>query len=303
VTTVLEPFRVHPSGVGVYLVPPVGCFYRIWRDPSPTELILDEDDKPIGERDTFVLAGYTCETRQYLEWDVPLNQDLTYRLEVSETEDGPYEELYRSTLCPEPVTVYSALQDGELMDAQNPRDALVVYYATRLAQLVRRGQLKVRNPDYKYRYNVLSKYEFNNPELPLLALDYSGGMGEEADLGGFLTEETLMIALTGVASSKEERDGLAGAVRGLIADVSLFLGDLNCINTSYHGYSNGIVESEPYLWSFELTLQTTAYSWNGRREAPWEIVPIAGWQALHLGDLDDEYDDEGLGDGYLGVLY
>lgn len=288
--------QTHSSGVGVLLLPPVNTHYRFWRDPGPFEdvfqtdergnVVLDETRQPVLLRSDAlpVLTGYSVRERKFLDWEVSVDEPVHYWLEVAMTENGPWTTVQEWRPVLEPQMYYSAMEDGENYDVSNPRDALVVFFGTRLAQLARAGKLYVRNKARRRKYNVTTAYSFDDADMPVLAIGMGYGGGQIGDLGWTVTEETLRLDLVGMAADKGERDSLTLALRGLIAEVNLFLGDLGCVETSFGQMSEEEQHSEPMLYLVKQSIATTVYTHIGIDAGSWELAPVGGWTGIDLGD-------------------
>jgi hypothetical protein len=285
----------HPSGCGAYIQPPRFTYYRFWRDPCPTEDVFAVDAKgniilsPDTRQPTYistaqipVLQGYTDQARRYLDWEVPVGVPFTYRLELSVLEDGPWVQVQDWVLDLQPTMSYSAIEDGENYDVSNPRDALVVFYGTRLAQLARAGKLYTRNKAYRKKYNTTTAYSFDDADMPVLSIGLGYGSGHGGDLGWNLTEENIRLDIVGMAADKLERDSLTAALRGLVAEVDLFLGDLGCVETSYGQLRETEQHSEPMLYLIEQSITTTLYTHIHIDSGAWELIPIGGWAGIHV---------------------
>ncbi|TDE85579.1 hypothetical protein [Deinococcus sp. S9] len=296
----LAPLSVqpHPSGCGTLVLVAPGVHYRLWRDPGPRvrEIELDENGEPLRDPMTGqilstatdelvpICQGYETRAQPYLDWDVPVNQPVTYWLETGPGEDGPWTEVARETVTPQPELAYSVLEDGITMDALNVRDAIAVFFSTRLAQLAREGRVIARKPEWKLRFPMTVAYDFEDANLPLGAVGMSYGTGTQGDLGWNMTEEDLKFSLTFVAKTREERDSITMAIRGLLQELDWFLGDMGCVNTCAGEMTEGYQNVVPVLYSLELAIGTTSYIWHTSKDFGWRLLPIT-WLT----------DDAGLG--------
>lgn len=259
----------HPSGCGYYLRPPVGVEYQIFRSDVRTGID--------GVTPGLIAKGYADRYTRYLDWDVPVNKSVTYRF-VYGSKDLSY------TVEADPVDTYSALEDSEVMDAPNPRDGLVVYYSTRLAQLVKKGKVLVHlkgeqtESNHSRKYSVRTEYAFEEAELPAIALDYSGGEATGLDLGHSMTEVPFKVDAHMIASSREERDSLRQAVVGLWRDTEWFLEDLGCYESVLTNLDNGMQADEPPFFTLSWSITGTAAVSQGHLDRPWEMLRRTYWQ-------------------------
>jgi|GEM_PF-6638808 len=281
----------HESGMGVLITPPTHTYFRVWRTPGPTEeifetdadgeLVLDPDtDAPIliEERDVPVLSGYVTSTRRLMDWDTPVDVPLRYRIEISDTEAGPYAPVLDDTLTLEPNVTYSALEDGGLLGVASPRDALVVYLSWRLASLARQGVIPVRRKSHKRKFPVVTSYSFNEADLPVVAVHYAYGRGHALDLGSTMSVHHPKIGFTVAAADKPERDALTRVFEGLIVELESFLVDLGCDEVEYGEMAESVQQSDPYLHLLELALGMTRYVFHGHRAASgWTLIPTSRW--------------------------
>ena len=285
----------HPSGVGMLIALPLRVHYRLWRDPGPSVPVIHPDSLdehgdpkrdpetgqflyPQGTQAVPILVGYETRPQPYLDWDVALNVPVTYWIELGESPLGPWLERGRQTVTPTPELTYSVLEDGLTMDALNIRDAIAVFYSTRLAQLAAEGHVIARKPEWRQRFPMTVAYDFEEANLPLGAVQMSYGTGHQGDLGWNITEEDLKFSLSFVAASREERDSISMAVRGLLQELDWFLGDMGCVNTSAGELVENYQVLTPILYSFELAIGTTAYLWHGTRDLGWKLLPVT-WAA------------------------
>lgn len=292
-------FTEHPSGVGYYISPPVGMHYRIWRTPGPQEVTypldargnaaLDDEDQPLPPtvRDLPLLYGYSDVGRRFLDWDAPVDQDVTYWVETGPTPEGPWKTIHRIKLRCAPEMTYSVLSDSGIQDVMNIRDALVVFLSVRLAQEARAGRVYTRQLGHRKRFNVVTEYEFAEADLPAVSVGYSYGTGAGADLGVTMMEEIVKIHFEVLCADKRERDSLTSAFRGLLPQIELFLGDLGCIDTTYGELQEVEQGSDPMYYRLSLSISTVLLTQVGYRPAHvWELAPIGGWTGEVYGNDD-----------------
>ena len=288
-------FSSHPSGVGLYISPPLGVYYRVIRTPGPEEVVFQEDEdgnaalddagQPIliSRTPVPVLHGFTRKPCRYLDWDVPVETDVTYTIYTSDTENGTYAPYFRQVMHTSVDTSYSALEDSDMNDVVNIRDAMVVYLSTRLGQLARQGKVYTRQPGHRMKYNVTTEYEYADADLPIVSVGLGYGTGSSACLGWELTEEILTLKIVGAAMNKQERDTLTNALRGLIHEIDYFLQDLGCMESSYGHLVEGVQHSSPTVYLLEMDISTTTFAHIAVRETPWQLVPIGGWAGIDDG--------------------
>lgn len=276
-----------------------GLHFRLWRDPGPVvrEYAVDEFDEverdpltgqfldPGTEKPVPILQGYEIRDQPYLDWDVPLGVPVTYWLETAETDEGPWAEAARHTVTAEPALEYSVMQDVTTLSTLNVRDALAVFYSTRLAQLAAEGAVIARKPEWKKKFPMVVSYDFDEANLPLGSVEMSYGSSGQGDLGWNYTEEDLKFSMIFVAQGREERDSVSAAVRGLMQELDWFLSDLGCVKTCAGEMSHGYQNVSPILYSFEIAIGTTAMVWHGEKNiSGWKMLPVT-WLAA---------DDEGF---------
>lgn len=264
----------HPSGVGCFLVPPVGAQIRIKR----SDVRNDGVDGEAG----VIFKGYLHTPRRFLDLDVPLNKAVTYTFEVMNRTTGEYEVFDTVEGHLEPQLSYSAIEDADTYDVANPRDALMIFYSTRLAQLVREGALYVRGAaenksNHVHRYPVTAAYEGRSNELPTISVDHAGSNGHLGDLGGTYTEEDVQIEMVAAAATIEERDSLASAIRGLLKDTDSFMEDVGMMLPMMAHFEMGVEPVNPPLYTLRWSIMGTVTTWHGNRDLPWEILPLYGW--------------------------
>lgn len=266
----IYPFATpHPSGCGCYLVPPSGVPYKIFRSDVKFGL---------GRVPGLILQGVASPGTRYLDWDLPVGKSVTYRLEAG----GETEEI---TVEAEPQNTYSAVNDADMEDAENPRDALVVYYATRLAQLTAKGKVVVNLKDgevesnHARKFSVRTEHNFEEAELPILVLEYEGGEAHGLDLGHEMTEAPFKVEGYFIASSREERDSARQAFVGLWRDTEWFLEDVGCYEADMINIKNSMQPDEPpfYILSFDI-VGVFAVDQNAR-EQTWSMLSRVEWSA------------------------
>lgn len=281
--------------MGLYIEVPLGVYYQITRTPGPEQVVFEEDEdgnaaldengQPIliSRTDVPILQGFTRKPSRYLDWDVPVEVDIAYTILTCDTVDGVYAPFWQQTMHTSVDTSYSVLEDSDMNDVINIRDAMVVYLSTRLGQLARQGKVYTRQPGHRMKYNVTTEYEYADADLPIVSVGLGYGTGSSACLGWELTEEVLSLKIFGAAMDKRERDTLTGALRGLIHEIDYFLQDLGCMESSYGHLVEGVVHSSPTLYSVEMDISTTAFTQIAVRETPWQLVPVGGWAGIDDG--------------------
>lgn len=281
----IEP---HPSGTAFFVLLPMKVHYRLWRTPGPVvrEIERDENGEPLRdpmtgqilseatEKAIPIMTGLEIQPHPYLDWDVPVGEEVTYWLETGPSDQGPWTEVARQTVKAEPELTYSVLDDGATMDALNIRDAIGVFFSTRLAQLAREGRVIARKPEWKNRFPMTVAYDFEEANLPLGAVGMSYGTAAPGDIGWTMTEEDLKFSLTFVAQTREERDSVSMAARGLIQELDWFLSDMGCVNTVAGEMVEGYQQVSPVLYSYEFAVGTTSYIFHGARDFGWRLLPV-----------------------------
>ena len=270
-----SPYGVwqHPSGVGCFVVVPAGAPFRVLRS---------DIRKGVDGEAGLLLRGHCERPRRFLDLDVPLNEDVTYTFETLNNQTGEYEVLDTFSGHLEPQLTYSAVEDADSYDVVSPRDALIIFYSTRLAQLVREGRLYVKGAaqgqsNHHRRYPVSAGYEFRPQDLPVISADHAGSAGALGDLGGNYTEEDIQIEFMAAAASIEERDSLAGAIRGLLKETDAFMEDAGVMLPAFTHFEGGVEPTSPPLYTLRWSICGTVYTWHGERELPWEMLPKTGW--------------------------
>lgn len=283
-----EPIAPHPSGVGVFLCPPEG-YFRVFRTPGPEvvvyevdengDVLLDAEEQPkvLEVQHPPILDGnQRYGHRRYLDWDVPMDTPLTYRIESSR--DGATWTVYaQGTLTLEPQLAYSAIDDDVLTDVINPRDAVIVFLSTRLAQLARQGTLYVRSEAHRRRFNVTAADAFGETEAPIIGVRLGGGTGDQGDLGWNFTEERLKLELTCFSFDRRERDSLTRALRGLFSELARFLEDLGASSISYGELDESTQVADPYGYLTTLAVGLTLYTYVHPAAPTWQLVDGAAW--------------------------
>lgn len=255
----LDVFDPHASGCGVLIAPPLFVPYRVYRDG------------------VLILEGISGNPERFLDWDAPSYKEIVYRLEtMGESDYAPSGE-YRVTLRPE--LTYSAVDDGETYDVVNPRDALVVFFSTRLAQLARAGKLHVKNPNHKAKYQVTTAYQFEDSKMPVLVIDYADGESSQGDIGYEYSEGPCKMDFMLAANTKEERDAVWSAVTGLWKDIEWFLDDLGVMSPMLTNKQNSVQEVEPLLYTLSFSITGQLITWHGERSQPWQILNTTAWSA------------------------
>ena len=279
----------HPAGVGFFILPPRARHFQIWRDPGPSryDYELDDEGAPLTDPLTNqviadpvvvplpILSGYELHPRPCLDWTAPCDGPVTYWLMVAPSKDGPWVEDQRIKLEVVSERGYSVLKDGVTMDAFELRDAVAVFFSVRLAQLAAEDHVIARKPEWKKRFPMTVAYDFGEADLPLGAVGLAYGRGGPADLGWNLTEEDFKLSLQFAAKSREERDSITTAVRGLMQELDWFLEDMGCQNTTFGEMVQGYQDTAPVLYTLELAIGTTSYIWHQNRdESQWTMLPI-----------------------------
>ena len=272
----------HPSGVGVILTPPVGVRFRLWRDPAPLEKEFDpESGQLVGSHEVPVLRGLCSKPGQYFDWDAPLDTPLTYWLEVRVAPALDYQEVWRDTITLKPQVRYSALEDGGLQDSLSIRDALVVYYSTRLAQLVREGSLYARNPGHAYRFPVVTSFDQTEPNLPQMSAGSEQVEVASGSLGWEMSEQTLSVQFVAASSDERERDSLGQALWGLMRELDWYLSDLGCLETQMTDYVSGINQTiVPILYQLAFKISLSLFVYGSQDDPGWQLVPNQRWIAI-----------------------
>lgn len=259
----------HPSGCGAYIVPPAGVPYRVFRS---------DVRKGLGGTQGLILEGIASRGTRYLDFDAPIGKEVTYRIEF---EGKTIERTIRS----EPQNTYSAVNDADMEDSPNPRDALVVYYATRLAQLVKKNKLIVfkkegeEESNHAKRYSVRSSYHLEESELPILVLDYSDGETQGLDIGHTMTETTFRIEAFFAATSREERDSARQAIVGLWRDTEWFLEDIGAYESSLIDMTHRTQEESIPFYILEFSIVGRYAFDQSARGSKWELLRGVMWHA------------------------
>lgn len=270
-----EPSGVwpHPSGVGIFVCPPCGPLVRVLR----SDVRKGVDDEP-----KVILQGSFDRPRRFLDLDPPLDREVTYTFETFDALTGEWSVAGTFAGKLEPALSYSAVEDADAVDTVSPRDALILFYSTRLAQLVRSGVLYVRGAregesNHLNRYPVSPGYTFQNPDLPLITAEHAGSDGKLGDIGGTYTEEDAQIEFMAVSATMEERDSLASAIRGLLKDTDWFLEDAGMMLPQFGHFETGVEPVEPPLYTLRWSVFGRVTTWHSERDLPWELLPLTGW--------------------------
>lgn len=263
----------HPSGVGAYITVPSGVPYRIYR----LGLKVGLDGIP-----GLVMQGYSRVPVRYLDIEAPVGKELAYELHLL-GDSGAYEVAERARVTLTPSMTYAAMQDSEAWDVVNPRDALVLYYATRLAQLARSGHLYVRNPDHKLRYEVKVANDFDDHALPVMAALDDDGDAIVGDMGANFTQSVVKVTFVCAAATREERDSLREAVIGLWRETDFFLEDTGMINVMLTNLSSGYEASDPPLHLLRFDVTGEIFTWGGATGA-WQMLPTTQWRSPSAGE-------------------
>lgn len=280
-----ETADVHPSGLGAFITPPVGYFYRIWRTPSPKLATYDEETKEfLGDTPVPVLAGFADRYARYLDWGAEpnLGQDgkilpTIYRCEAALTEDGEYVTIWEESLTLTPVLTYSPIQDDLMHSAMDVRSAVIVFFSTRLAELVRSNKLFCKKKRHGLKFPVTPYFDFAPVDLPGLAVEVTSSTAQPFDLGYEMGMEYMELSCNGAALDRAERDGLTNAFRYLARELSWFLEELGCINPVIAEIRNSAEFTEPMTYVTTCTIQLSTYGFGDCIETLWELAPVAHW--------------------------
>lgn len=250
----------HETGVGYFLSIPSNEEFRLTRyfDPEVGEEVLVEGVFPSGQL--------------YLDWGVNPRGATVYRYYLRDGDEYIQDSEWAAE--PKPLLSWNPIDVGSFYAASDPRDALIVFLSARLAQLVRNGTIKVKNPNHGVYFPVKRNYMFELAETPVISARYSAGAGVAGDISGILTEEMLDVSLDVAAGTDQELDQVTRALRGLRGEVERFLTDLGCLNARYTNFSEFLIPNvEPQLYGANMTISCTAYTFLQREEETWTLLP------------------------------
>lgn len=266
-----------PSGVGFYLVIPKDELFYLTRETS-------SDEGEVG-----VLSGCFPSEQIYLDWNVNPRGPTIYR--YYRKESGVDELAGEVSIECQPNLEWNPLDDPGLTFATNPKDAIVIFFAARLSQMVREGLLAVKNPNHAVKFPVGKAFDFQAPELPVVSVGFSHGAGSPGDVGHSATSEGLQIQVELAAASIAERDSLSRAVRGLYGELEMFMDAIGFLNTVYDNFREYFVaDLNPQLFGATITFGTEALTFTRpREERTWQLLPFTGYDAF-----EDSHEEAGL---------
>jgi hypothetical protein len=257
----------HPSGAGFWLQVDAGEEFKLTREVH------------IEEGEVVVATGVLEHQQVWLDYGFSPRGTTIYRY-YNKDSSGAWVRRQELSPKPNPQMWWNPFGCPQLQAVKDPRDAMIVFFATRLAALTKQGNIQVNNPNHKTVFPVVVGYGFDTPHLPMVSAHYNNGASAMTDCGSGVMEEVLNIRLNLIAESQFELDQVARAIRGVLPELNLFLYSLDCHNVQYGNMQQGTsaqMEGEAivltvYQATFDISF--TSFSFAGYNDpARWKLLP------------------------------